>query len=303
VNDTVPHGSMPEIPGGFDLPFYYGTFVNIGVDYLVDPGKARALLHSAPTKDRLSAAIFGDRACVSFNYQMYYGQFAHGGGVTQETELNVVAFPTDEAHRTPKLTYEEYATGYDQTRLLGNCRMHVACDSDPAISAGVVLFNEPKEKADFDITLPVANGTPVNRGTDQDPKWEVVWYDTWSVACGLRQQQDRPIAPAHTWFTFTADLRAAEPKSVSQAPFTEYGSRKVGDHYRPLAAPLNVFSPYQWYDLRQLSGKVKLALGGAKDTNPKIREFVALISGVQPAGAWVYQSAPVAAQNRPYWVG
>jgi hypothetical protein len=300
VSDTVPHGSTPTIPGGFDLPFYYGTFVNIGVDYLVDPAGARALLRTAPTKDQLSAAVFGDRACLSFNYQMYYGQFAHGGGVTQETELNVVAFPTDEAHRTPRLTYEEYATGHDQTRLLGNCRMHVACDSAPAIAAGVELFNEPKEKADFDVTLPVPNGTPVNRGTDHDPKWEVVWYDTWSVACG-RRQADRPLAPGQTWFTFTADLRAAEPRAVSQAPITEYGSRKAGDQFRALAAPLNVFSPYQWYDLRQLSGKVKLALGGAEGTSRTIRDFLHLVKGVQPAGAWVYQSAPVAAQNRPYW--
>lgn len=298
MSDTVPSGTLPPLPAGFTLPFYYGTFTNIGVDFLVPPQAVRALLSTAPTKEQLSAAVFDGQACLSLNYQLYFAQFANASVVVQEIELNVIAFPTKEADQTPVLTYQQYATAADSTRKLGFCRMHVACDSDVAISAGKALFNEPKFKTAFAVTLPVPNTTTI------DP----TAIDKWSVSCGKWDGSAAPVTsftPENTYFSFTADLRGLTPQPVSTPPFTEYGSRIQPENEtgaaKALAAPLNVCSPYQWYDLRGKSDKVTLTPG----TGPSydvVKDFIGLLKGQSPLGAWVYQSPPVASQNRPYWL-
>lgn len=306
MSDTVPSGSIPENLNDYGLPFHYGTFTNIGVDYLVAPDKARALLSTAATKERLSAVVFGTdpatyKACVSFNYQLYFAQFAQVAGITQEIELNVVAFPTAEASRTPQLSYKEYAAGLDQSRRTGFSRINVLCDSDMAIAAGKALFNEPKTKAAFAYTLPVPNATA--GGPEAADRWKVSSGKTGATPNGGE------FAPDDRYFTFTADLHGLRGLPVSSAPFTEYGTRKHGTPPadKPLAAPLNVFSPYSWYDLDGKSGLVKLSPGteGTQQT-PKpydlVKPFISVIKDLQPAGAWVYQSPPVAMQNRPYWV-
>ncbi|MGW2491527.1 hypothetical protein ACWCV9_30515 [Streptomyces sp. NPDC001606] len=292
---------LPPVPPGFGLPFFYGTFTNIGFDYLLDDPAGqeavRDLLHQDPAGRELSPARFGDSMCLSFNYQLYFAQFGTGTGVTEEIELNVVAHPTAAAARVPRLSYTEYAHGADQTRLLGFCRIHVACDNDIAIRAGVELFNEPKYKAGFQHTLPVPNETTA------DP--EAV--DRWKVVCGRdgTAAADGSFAPADTYFSFTADLAGRTGRPVSVAPFTEYGSRRAGagDQARLLAAPLNVLSPYTWYDLREGTGTLEFSVGGADPQPGRSKPFLDLIAAREPAGAWVHQSPPAAAQNRPYWVG
>lgn len=281
-------GSIPPLPKGYSLPFYYGTFTNIGFDYLVEPSKAAALVAHLPG---LSPAIMRDgsrdRACLSFNYQMYFAQFSNGCGVTQEIELNVVTFPSAEAKRTPKPKYQEYAAGQETARLLGFSRIHVACDSQVAIDAGVNLFNEPKFKARFAVgKMPVPNGEEI----------------TWDIGCledGAARQQ------GELYFRFTADLTELTPRPRSISPFTEYGSvhkpTAPKDHSTPLAAPLNVFQPYQWYDLADQSDRVSIEPGSGKAYG-RIKDFMDAIVNVDPAGAWYYQSPPVAAQNRPYYV-
>ncbi len=47
--------------------------------------------------------------------------------------------------------------GDDQTKLLGNHRIFVPCDSDVAIDAGEKLFGEPKFKTSFLLNLPSPN--------------------------------------------------------------------------------------------------------------------------------------------------
>ncbi|MEU5534616.1 hypothetical protein [Streptomyces sp. NPDC020362] len=303
MSDQPAGHDLPPLPEGFTLPFFYGAFTNIGFDYLLHDAGSRqaveALLHEDPAGRHLSPAVFEDSVCLSFNYQLYFSQFGSGTAVTQEIELNVVAHATAEAARVPRLTYPQYAHGEDQTRTLGFCRIHVACDNDIAITAGVQLFNEPKHKAGFQYTLPVPNATTA------DPKA----VDRWKVVCGRygTAAADGSYSPADTYFSFEADLGGLSAQPVSAAPFTEYGSRRVdkegtSPHHRPLAAPLNVLAPYAWYDLSEGSDPVGLTLGRADPQQGRSKPFLDLIEGRNPVGAWVYQSPPVAAQNRPYWV-
>jgi hypothetical protein len=283
--DGAPVGAqatLPEVPKEFDLPFYYGAFTNLGVDYLVEPTEVQELLKA--TSEHLAPALFDGKACLSYNYQLYLGQFSGGANIIQEIEFNIVVYPAADAARTPKLTYRQYAAGEDQTRSYGFCRIHVACDSDLAIRAGQVLFGEPKFKTAFETAIPAANRNP---GTPPH------WIDTWTITCKEDGPQGRAIVTIH------ADLTGLSPHPASIAPFTEYGRQKDG---RPLAAPLIIFQPYQSYDLstdKAPQRRVTITSGPA--VKP-IHDFVHLIEGKTPAGAWTYQSPPVAVQNRPYFM-
>ncbi|WP_314615219.1 hypothetical protein [Streptomyces stackebrandtii] len=147
---------LPPVAAPYQLPFHYGALHQIGVDFLVEPEPVRDLL--AKHHPALSAAEFDGQAVVSLNYQLYFAQYGFGGGITQEIEFNVIAHPTTEAHRLPRLSYEEYAHGVDQTRLLGIARVHVLCDNPLAIDAGRRLFAEPKHPGWFETTMPSPNG-------------------------------------------------------------------------------------------------------------------------------------------------
>lgn len=158
---------LPPVPEPFRLPFHYGSLHQVGIDWLVESGPVRELL--AKHHPDLTAAEFEDgRALVSLNYQLYFAQYAFGGGVTQEIEFNVIAFPTAAEGRLPRLTYAQYAQGWDQTKLLGIARLHVVCDNPFAIRAGRELYAEPKYPGRFEVGLPSLNGPE---------------GDTWNVRC------------------------------------------------------------------------------------------------------------------------
>lgn len=277
---------LPPVAAPFRLPFHYGALHQVGVDWLVDPRPVRELL--AKHHPDLTAATFDDgRALVSLNYQLYFAQYPFGGGVTQEIELSVIAFPTTEAGRLPRLDYAEYAQGWDQTKLLGIARLHVVCDNPFAIRAGRELYAEPKYPGWFEVALPSLNG-PAGR--------------TWNVRCkagevGTDDTLRRHAAPL---VDLTARLDGLTPVPANTAPVTGYGTDPAG---RLLAGPMNVYQPYEFYDLAapEHSGRTRLTLH-APHTDLG-RDLHALLPSDTPAaGAWTYQSAPVAAHNRPYYL-
>ncbi|WP_435972611.1 hypothetical protein [Streptomyces sp. Qhu_M48] len=277
---------LPPVPEPFQLPFHYGALHQVGIDWLVDAAPARELL--AKHHPDLTAATFEDgRALVSLNYQLYFAQYAFGGGVTQEIEFSVIAFPTAEADRLPRLTYAQYAQGWDQTKLLGIARLHVVCDNPFAISAGRELYAEPKAPGWFEVGLPSLNG----------PAGE-----TWTVRCkaaaiGPDDTLEKGLGPL---LDVTAKLDGLTGAAANSAPITGYGTDREG---RLLAGPMNVYQPYRWYDLGapEHSGRTRLEVHATDgDLGRDIR---ALLADDTPAvGAWTYQSPPVAAHNRPYYL-
>ncbi|MFB6838334.1 hypothetical protein [Streptomyces sp. NPDC056361] len=277
---------LPPVPEPFQLPFHYGALHQIGVDWLVDPDPVHTLL--AKHHPDLTAATFDDgRALVSLDYQLYFAQYAFGGGVTQEIEFNVIAFPTAEADRLPRLTYERYARGWDQTKLLGIARLHVVCDNPFAIRAGRELYAEPKYPGWFEVGLPSLNG-PAGA--------------TWTVRCkaaevGPDDVLERGSAPL---LDLAARLDGLTAVAADSAPITGYGTDREG---RLLAGPMNVYQPYSWYDLSaaEHSGRTRLTVHAPDgDLGRDLRTV--LPDGTPAAGAWTYQSPPVAAHNRPYYL-
>ncbi|GAA1408621.1 hypothetical protein GCM10009639_58500 [Kitasatospora putterlickiae] len=291
---------LPPVPEPYYLPFHYGALHNIGVDFLVDPGPVRALL--ADRHPGLAAADFGGRACVSLNYQLYFAQYPTGGGITEEVEINVIAHPTSAADRLPAVDYGQYARGHDQTRLLGIARLHVLCDNPLAIDAGTRLYAEPKHPGWFTAVLPSLNAAAV--------------HDRWSFVChraglgpdGLRRYEEE-------LFAVEADLAGLDGEPVVNTPVTGYGTDPDG---RLLAGPLTVHQPYRFHPLdTRTAARIRLTLGrprpgpgadpgaasGAGDHGREAAADLArLIGGAPAAGVWTYQSAPVAAHHRPYYV-
>lgn len=277
---------LPPVAEPFQLPFHYGALHQIGVDWLVDPEPVRELL--GKHHPGLTAAEFeGGRALVSLNYQLYFAQYAFGGGVTQEIEFNVIAHPTGEEDRLPRLTYAQYAQGWDQTKLLGIARLHVVCDNPFAIRAGRELYAEPKYPGWFEVDLPSLNG-PAG--------------DTWTVRCKAAEigPQDTLERSPRPLFDLTARLDGLPAVAANAAPITGYGTDRAG---RLLAGPMNVYQPYRWYDLAapEHSGLTRLTVH-APDGDLGRGIGAVLPDDATAAGAWTYQSAPVAAHNRPYYL-
>ena len=289
-----PDLSLPPVAAPYQLPFHYGALHNIGLDYLVDPAPVREVL--AKRHPDLTAAEFDGRACVTLNYRLYFAQYAIGAGITQEIEYSVIAYPTASARRLARLSYEQFAHGYDQTKLLGIARLHVLCDNPLAIDAGSRLYGEPKYPAWFESTMPSLNG----------PAGEA-----WSVSCkhaaltadgGGPERGDEPL------FSFSADLTGLTRTPVNNTPITGYGVDAAG---RPLAGPMNVYQPYQYYPL---SPDVLSAHAPAPDGGERVRltvsdgasaigtDLTGLIGGAPVTAAWTYQSPPVAAHNHPYYL-
>ena len=64
---------------------------------------------------------------------------------------------------------------------------------------------------------------------------------------------------------------------------------------------MNVYHPYQFYPLdAQTAAQVSLRV--ADTGSPVGQDLTAMIGAAAPVGVWTYQSAPVAAHNRPYYL-
>ncbi|MFI9363218.1 hypothetical protein ACIG5E_19510 [Kitasatospora sp. NPDC053057] len=274
---------LPPVPEPYHLPFHYGALHNVGVDYLVEPERARALL--AKRHPGLSVAAFDGGACVSLNYQLYFAQYPNGGGITQELEINLIAHPAFAEDRIPAVNYGQYARGYDQTKLLGIARLHVLCDNPLAIDAGRRLYAEPKHPGWFETTMPSLNAPALRE------RWTVSCRRADLGADGLRRHEEEILA-------LDVDLVGLTPEPVNNTPITGYGTDDEG---KLLAGPLNVHQPYRYYALDDRSAdRVRLDLGNPAEE--AARDLALLVGDAPAAGVWTYQSAPVAAHNRAYYV-
>ncbi|MER8103054.1 hypothetical protein [Kitasatospora sp. NPDC094016] len=274
---------LPPVPEPYHLPFHYGALHNIGVDYLVEPERARELL--GKRHPGLTAAVFDGGACVSLNYQLYFAQYPNGGGITEELEINLVAHPVFAGDRLPVLNYGQYARGYDQTKLLGIARLHVLCDNPLAIDAGRRLYAEPKHPGWFETALPSLNAPAVRE------RWSVSCRRATLGADGLRRHDEQLLA-------LDVNLIGLTAESVNNTPITGYGTDDEG---KLLAGPLNVYHPYRYYALDdRTADRVRLDLGNPAEESA--RDLAHLIADAPAAGVWTYQSPPVAAHNRAYYV-
>lgn len=269
----TPNNSLPPIPQGFGLPFYYATLYNIEVAFLVDRKRVLSYLENTG----LIAADFNGKAIVSFNFQNYSGQFPDAVSTTQEIELNIVAYPESQKDNVAFVSAKEYLRGEEQTKIMGHKRVWVPCDADIAIKAGIELFGEPKFKTTFSISLPSLNVPDVN---------------TWSVTCNDPKNNKESI------FNCTADVSTLTPEMSAFSPITEYGrfeNRLIGCRWNILQ-PTNLY----FFDSREGKKRVKMTYG---TSGHAMKTDMEKLIGDTPAFAVrTSMSAPAAIQTRAYYI-
>ncbi|WP_404870381.1 hypothetical protein ACI1MP_34140 [Kitasatospora griseola] len=124
---------------------------------------------------------------------------------------------------------------------------------------------------------------------------------TWSVTCrqaGFTEDRTGIDRRDRALFSFEADLTGLTPEPVNNTPITGYGTDPVGGL---LAGPMNVYQPYQ-YHLLDDTTRARVRLTVTDPADGVGRHLTDLLADSRAAGVWTYQSAPVAAHNRPYCI-
>lgn len=277
MNNKLDHGfhvPLPPIPDGFGLPFFYAALFNIEVAFLVDHQKVEPYLKK---QAGLIAANFSNKAIVSFNYQLYTGQFPNGASNTQEIELNIVAYPESQKNHVAQVTAEQYLSGDEQTKFMGHKRVWVPCDSDNAIKAGKELFGEPKFKTSFTTSIPSLNAQGET---------------SWSVTC------NDPADSSQNIFNCVANINGIKPISSAYSPITEYGSfdgKLIGCRW-------NILQPTNLYFLSEVEGAALVQMTYGSSDHPMKSDLQNLIGHTPAFAVRTSMSAPAAIQSRAYYV-
>jgi hypothetical protein len=284
---------LPAVPAPFTMPFYYANLCNCGIYYRVLVERVQSYLNGTG----LSPAVIEGHAIVSFNFQLYAGQFssgddvppekwaASGASITQELELNIAAYPTALEHHVARVNFHQYMLGEEQSKLVGNHRVHVPCDAQIAIEAGEKLFGEPKFLTTFKVNIPSYNPGRA-KGNVYSPVWEEKW--------GFRV--DDPNNADEAIFTCLADATGLVGLPGSVSPITEYGTFN-GDL---IGCRWELLTPMVTYFLDADScARVNLTYGAS--THPMKKDMQHLIGDTMPSAMQTFLSAPAAIQNRAYY--
>ncbi|HZT61029.1 MAG TPA: hypothetical protein VFA21_20660 [Pyrinomonadaceae bacterium] len=268
---------MPPVPAGFQMPFYYASLVNCAMYFPVEPGVLKPYLKGKFVKP----ALFDGRGLVYFNYQLYTAHFPGFMSLVTEIELNIVSYPAAVERHVPALSFREFVTGEDQTKLYGNLRVHVPCDNPQAIKAGVELFGEPKFQTTFNASLPSLNDPTVK---------------SWMFICNDPAAKDPTKDDGSYIFKADADLPGLDPVAGNVSPTTEYGI--VGG--RLIGARWNILEPHETYFLDPAQAKrVEVSYGTSQ--HPMKKDMQTLVGDSPCAAVQTFASKPVAIQSRAYY--
>lgn len=205
--------------------------------------------------------------------------------MTQEIELCIVSIPEGKETEVPSVTFEQFVLGDEQTKIMGNKRVHVGCDSDIAIEAGVTLFGEPKFKTSFQVNLASRNPTRQHGIETFRPVWSSEW--------GFRVND--PTDPSKSICTFTSNLSGLDSVPANFAPITEYGYHDK----RLIACRWNILQPMDTYFLPARATGTYLSFG--ESSHPMKKDMEALIGGLSPRAIRTYNSPDAAVQSRAFY--
>jgi hypothetical protein len=269
MSDDSNGGKFPPPNPDYGMPFYYASLMTFWVYYQVDLDVLRP-----HTGDAYVAANIGGTGLVVVNPQLYTSSFNNGQELTTETEFNIVVHPVSGGDRAPaKMALADYLIGADQTKLLGNLRLHVACDDPIAVAAGRAVFGEPKFLTTFVYNVPSVNAAG---------------QVTWSWKCNDPNQKDQ----------FIFDLELAALNGVAQpanpSPITGYtylDGRPVGSRWNPLGQ-------YQHYDITDPS-RVVISFGGS--AHPMRSDMQEIIGSSPAVAVQVVSSPPACIESGPFY--
>lgn len=144
-----------------DSNFYYSALNYIEINFLVEVH----LLEKYFAEVSLKPLLLNGKGVLMINYHDYYSTFNKDIGFTQEIEVGIYCVPKS---KNNQITGDEGIEILDNVEKIssyniGIYRIHVPCNDDIAIEAGITKFGEPKYKMDFNTSLPSFNGDLDNR--------------------------------------------------------------------------------------------------------------------------------------------
>jgi hypothetical protein len=290
-------------PDLFRMPFFYASLSSLKVYYAVQTSGLLPFLTGTTLRPAKFTDLPGEQAVVSVEFQNYTG---HGGTLLEtcnEVEFNVLAFPASRADRVAPMSLKEFIRGMEQTKSVGGFRLYVPCDNPFAIQAGRIVFGEPKFLTTFAFSLPTPNA-PDQR------TWTYTVHDSAYVPPANGKHSPKP---KDVIYTVNADLTGlpADPHGnpspivlysmLPELPDGGLAGRNGYSGQRLIGSLWNIFDLDFIYPLDGSTQK-RVTMTFGKSKHPMRVDMEKIIGPAPPVCVQVYQSEPVAAENRAYYV-
>lgn len=289
----TPKPVFPPVDATFKMPFFYSSLSLIWTYYLVDEAVVLPYLENT----RLSPARFTDPDCkgkalISLNFQNYAALLGMVVSSTNEIEFNIHAYPTAQKDAVPAISLGDYLRGQDQTKLIGEFRLHVPADNATAVQAGVTVFGERKFLTSFSYNVPALNAPDI-------VTWSYTVFDP-----TFEGDSARAI------YSLTADLRTLAGTPGNASPLTLYSMLPGGPNRPPggkdmdlIGSRWNMFGTYQEYLTIGAADQAKFSLKFGNSDHP-MGVDARRILGKAPVvrAARVFVSPPAAVENRAFYV-
>ncbi|MFM2072268.1 MAG: hypothetical protein RLZZ623_2531 [Actinomycetota bacterium] len=270
MTDELGGPKFPAPNPDYGMPFYYSSLTTWWVYYQVDIETLTPYVGP-----QFVPATIGGSGLVVINPQVYSSSFNNGQELTTETEFNIVVYPRAAAARAPlSMSLTDYLQGADQTKLIGNLRLHVACDDDLAVKAGTALFGEPKFLTTFAYDIPSPNAPG-----------QLSW--SWTI--------NDPNVKDQTIFDLEILPLTAVPQAANPTPITGYtylGERAIGSRWAP-------FGACQLFDVAT-PGQVSITFG--ESAHPMRTDMQNLVGTRAAIAVQVVTSPPVCVESGPFFV-
>ncbi len=291
---------FPDLPQGFQEPFWYASLQSFWLYYRVEPDLLAQRLPSLPDGQGFEVALFdfggGDLGgLASLDLQRYTGQGPQYLETADEVEFNFYVYPQARVPDVPLMSWQDYLSGVEQTKTIGGYRLHVPCDNQIAVLAGRGLYGEPKYLAAFEYTVPSINGQP-------SQSWSYQVYQD----LGPPPDPSKPhtVVRGPLIYSLACDLTGISQTPASPSPLIEYGVLDpTGDAPRVVANYWDFYGPFDTY-IPQGSDPplgAQVTLGTEPDSTGTLDDVQQLIVGSQPIAAQVYTSPPASAESRGWY--
>jgi hypothetical protein len=315
---------MPPIPEGLAMPFWYASLQTHWIYVPIDLALARKALSRTACEPYAFVDRDGETAVAVINFQRYTNTGNNYLGTTDEVELNILAYPRSAKGRVAtRMTLAQYAYGEDYQKVIGPFRLHVPATNPNAVSAGRALFGEPKFVAFFDTEVPSLNSPPPNSPIrHQMPKVPTQSPTRWKYTAFTAEADPKANPPwkqGKSIYTLEIDLKGIDPIAANATEVVEYGhldlfppdypANREGwawtDEHPAPKGPLvggrwSLFGTYALYHLDD-DTPYSLTFGDARESVMQI-DMRRLLEGRRPVLMRVFDSPPVAAESRAFYV-
>ena len=292
------------IPQDAKMPFAYASASFFWLFFKADANVLNGFLNETGLLAAQFTDIPDDQGVVALNFQNYSDHLGMTVATVNEVEFNIHSYPIAHAAETPLMSFDDYLFGQEQTKLIGSFRLHVPADNEIAVKAGKEAFGERKFYDKFCYNVPAMN----NYGND-GTSWDYIVADPSDL-------NDIPFMPGD-WpaskpfiYRATADLSGLNTRVGNASPLTLY-SMLPGGPDRPPGGPDEKLIGSRWNlmgiykDIFPIASgdqnRIKLQIGSID--NPMANDMRTILgNSPELLAVRIFQSPPVAVENRAYYI-